>query len=234
MSAGTGECRKCKSEIREEAERCPECGYEPGPGILGGIVMWVSAMLASVFVTIALTSLIIIGTGFPIIDGLTVFVFTGSIGAGLLGIVYVGYKSSKQGPTGSPDGTSVQDRIESWDGEEAGEAAAKRINSIGPALIAALPTWTWTAGVIIGVVLHLSLWLATVEESEIGMGVSLIGGITVSVFAIVADTRQVKWTTDYSPRSWFWAILGAIPLFGWIFGVMWLLRKRQKAGSFVG
>lgn len=234
MSAETAECNKCKSSIRSDAERCPECGYEPGPGILGGIVMWVSGMLASVFITIALVTVIVIATGFPILDGIAVILFSGTIGAGLAGIVYAGYRSGQRGPADPPVGSGMQETVESWDGEAAGEAAAEQINSIGPAVVAALPQWTWTAGVLLGIVLHLSLWVATVQESEFGMGVGLIGGMLVSVIAIAGDASRLKWRSDgYSPRVWFWMILGAIPLFGWIFGFLWLIRKRQQTGEFV-
>lgn len=237
----TAPCRKCTTSIPVEADRCPACGYEPGPGILGGIVMWVSGMLASVFLTIAITSLLVIVTGFPILDGLIVFTFTGGIGTFFGLIVYAGYLSARLKPAnaaakskiedtdsaGTPTGTSMQDRVESWDGEAAGE----RINNLGPAIVATLPAWTWTAGVLLGIVLHLSLWVATLQESEIGMGLGLLGGMIVSFVAIVSDTKRLAWHGNgYSPRWWFWTVPAMIPLFGWIFGFAWLLRKRQKTG----
>ena len=138
----TGTCTKCMSDIPVEADRCPECGFEPGPGVLGGIVMWVSGMLSSVFLTIALVSLIVIATGFPILDGLIVVAFTGSIGAVFGGIVYAGYKGGQRGPTDPPVGSDIEDTVESSDGEAAGRAAGERINNVGPALVAALPSWT--------------------------------------------------------------------------------------------
>lgn len=234
-----GECVKCASRIPTDADRCRECGYEPGPGILGGIVMWVSGMLASVFVTIALATLVVIFTGFPIVDGLIVFLFAGGIGAALLGIVYGGFRAGRRGPTDRPThGERAEEETsiaESWqDGIERGDAFADRVGQLGPAIIAVLPSWTWTAGVLLGVVLHLALWVVTGQEGEIGMSVALLGGITVSFAAILGDTFRVKWReNDYSPRWWFWTILGMIPLFGWIFGLLWVGRKRQKTGSAV-
>jgi hypothetical protein len=229
----TAPCRKCTTDIPTAADRCPQCGHEPGPGILAGIVMWVSGMLASVFLTIAVVSLFIIATGFPILDGLTVAAFTGGIGAFFGSIVYSGYRSGQRGPTDPPVGSDIEDTVESWDGEAAGEAAADRINSLGPAVVEALPAWMWTAGVLLGIALHLSLWVATLQESEIGMGVGLLGGMIVSFVAIVSDTHRVKWTTEYAPRWWLWTVPAMIPLFGWIIGLAWLLRKRQKTGSVV-
>jgi len=229
----TGTCTKCMSDIPVEADRCPECGFEPGPGVLGGIFMWISGMLASVCLTIALVSIFIIFTGFPVVGGLTVAAFTGGIGAFFGAIVYAGYRSGQRGATDPPTGSGMQETVESWDGEEIGEAAGERINALGPAMVAALPVWSWTVGVLLGVVLHLSLWVATLQESEIGIGVGLLGGLIVSFAAVVGDTHRVKWSTDYSPRWWFWAIPAAVPLFGWIFGLAWLARKRQKTGSVV-
>jgi hypothetical protein len=229
-----GECVKCASNIPVDAERCRECGYEPGPGILGGVVMWVSGMLASVFLTITVVSLFIITTGFPIVDALTVAVFTGSIGGFFGAIVYAGVRSARRKPTDPPTGAGIQETVESWDGEAAGESLGKRINNIGPAVVAAVPNWTWTVGVLLGIVLHLSLWVTTAQESEIGMSVGFLGGMTVSFVAIAGDTHRVKWRDDgYLPRWWFWTVPAMIPLFGWIFGILWLARKRQKTGAVV-
>jgi hypothetical protein len=201
--------------------------------------MWVSGMLASVFVSIAFAGIIVIFDGFPVIDGLIVFLFAGGMGAALLGIVYAGVRAGRRGPTDRPTrggGGGRETSIgESWqDGIERGDAIADKVGQLGPAIIAVLPSWTWTAGILLGVVLHLALWVVTGQESEIGMGVALLGGITVSFAAIVADTHRLKWgESGYSPRWWFWTILGIIPLFGWIFGLLWVGRKRQKTGSVV-
>lgn len=235
MSTDTGECNKCKSVIRTDADRCPECGFEPGPGILGGIVMWVSGMLATLFLTIAVVVIALITDGFPLLDGFLGFVLFGGIGAVFAGIVYAGFSEIRRGPTDPPMGTGMLETVESWDGEAAGEAAAERINSLGPAIAAALPPWTWTVSILLGVVLQLSLWVAVEQESEIGMSIGLLGGLIVSFVAIATDTHRIKWaSSEYSPRWWFWAIPGMLPLFGWIFGLAWLARKRHKTGSFIG
>jgi hypothetical protein len=193
-------------------------------------------MVASVFITIAFATVIVIFDGFPVVDGLIVFLFTGGVGAVLLGVVYAGFRAGRRGPTDSPTGQREKQKsiTESWqEGAERGDAIAEKIGQLGPAIVGALPSWTWTVGVFLGIILHLSLWVVTGQESEIGMGVALLGGISVSFAAIVADTFRVNWEGDYSPRWWFWMILGTLPLFGWIFGLLWLARKRQKTGSVV-
>lgn len=239
-----GECVKCGSSIPVDTERCRECGYEPGAGalgaILGGVVMWIAFSTGMVFALIAVISLILIFDGFPVVDGLTVFLFTGGIGAVLLGIAYAGYAGfragQRRGPTDPPTGERGDDKSisESWqEGAERGDAIADKIGQLGPAIVAVLPGWAWTVGVLLGVVLHLLLWVVTGQESEIGMSVALLGGVSVSFAAIVADTFRVKWKSDYFPRWWFWTFFGILPLFGWIFGLLWLARKRQKTGSVI-
>jgi uncharacterized membrane protein len=42
--AGTNQCQKCGSQISSTAERCPACGYEPSPSILGVLFYWVFAL----------------------------------------------------------------------------------------------------------------------------------------------------------------------------------------------
>jgi len=235
MSADMGECSKCKSDIRTDAERCPECGFEPGPGMLGGLIMWVSGGLATLFLTIAVVVIVLVADGFPLLDGLLGFALFGGIGAVFAGIVYAGYSEIKRGPTDPPTGTGMLETVESWDGKAAGEAAGERINSLGPAIAAALPPWTWTAMVLFGVVLQLSLWVAVAQESEIGMSIGILGGLFVPFVAIATDTHRIKWaSSEYSPRWWFWTLPGILPMFGWIFGLAWLARKRQKIGSFIG
>ena len=44
LTADTGTCKQCVSEISIEADRCPECGYEPGYGILGIIIILLSLL----------------------------------------------------------------------------------------------------------------------------------------------------------------------------------------------
>jgi len=71
----------CGSEIPVAAERCPQCGYEPGPGILGGIVMWILFSNGFLFALIAIISVVLVFDGFPVLDALYVFAFTGFIAA---------------------------------------------------------------------------------------------------------------------------------------------------------
>jgi hypothetical protein len=50
----TGSCSKCESEISETVDRCPECGYEPGPSMLGKLFFWFVALPWTVFTLFAI------------------------------------------------------------------------------------------------------------------------------------------------------------------------------------
>lgn len=231
----TAECTKCTSAIPVEADRCPQCGYEPGPGVLGGIVMWVSLMLGSTFLMMALGALIVIADGFPVIPGLTVAGFTGFIASIFLGIVYAGYKGGQRGPTDKPPGSDAESKSmsESWqDGAERGEEWAERANNAYYAAVHALPSSLWTIGVLLGCALSIAMWPATAAENETAMGISLIAGGGLLFFVIVVDTLRLNDANDgLEFRWWFWSILAFIPLFGWIFGLGWLWRRRSKVNA---
>ena len=50
----TGSCSKCESEISESVDRCPECGYEPGPSLLGKLFFWFVALPWTLFTVFAI------------------------------------------------------------------------------------------------------------------------------------------------------------------------------------
>jgi ribosomal protein L40E len=98
----TAPCRKCDSEISVEADRCPECGYEPSPGILGGIIMWVAGGVGVLFGLTAIISLILIFDGLAVTTGLIGSVITGAIATVCFGLVYAGHHTRQRGPTEEP------------------------------------------------------------------------------------------------------------------------------------
>jgi len=53
------QCSKCGTEISENAERCPQCGYEPGSSILSKLIYWIFALpWALVFGFLAVVSVV--------------------------------------------------------------------------------------------------------------------------------------------------------------------------------
>jgi RNA polymerase subunit RPABC4/transcription elongation factor Spt4 len=73
----TGICEKCDSEISLEADKCPQCGYEPASsGILGGLLTWISMMVFGLFGLLTLIVWIVaFGTDFGFTDALYVTAF---------------------------------------------------------------------------------------------------------------------------------------------------------------
>lgn len=233
----TAPCVKCTTEIPVEAKRCPQCGFEPNVGILGGIFIWIAFSVGMLFALIAVGSIVIIFTGFPVMGALYVAGFTGFISAVCFAIVRAGYRQSKRKATDQPKHETRESKSisESWEeGAERGERIANRINSIGPAVVHAVPAWTWSVGTVLGIILSLSLWYSTAIEDEAGMMIGILGGGLLLFFSIMIDAYRLNWAdNDLQFRWWFYSVLAFVPLIGWLFGLLWLARKRQKTGSVV-
>ena len=73
----TGSCEKCDSHISLEADRCPECGYEPANhGAIVSIIAGLSVGLAILFAGLILIVWVVtIGSGFPISEALILTAF---------------------------------------------------------------------------------------------------------------------------------------------------------------
>lgn len=229
-SQDTGLCRKCKSEIPLDADRCRECGFEPTVGILGKILVWVSLMWGSTFAVIALASLIVIFDGFPVRDGLIaagVFGFLSMIGFGYVARKWEVYKQkpaiqpSENVEEADIDLGDVSDELrESWrEGRERGDRFQERINNI--------PDWAFNAVILTGAILSLSVWVTAVYELETAMMVGLIGGLVLVGMGVALDVERTNRVRDTHFRAWFWSILAIIPLVGWIAGVGWIIRRRR-------
>lgn len=51
-------CRKCNSRINANATRCPACGYDPSPGVLGTLALVLAAPFAALGALIGVTTLL--------------------------------------------------------------------------------------------------------------------------------------------------------------------------------
>ncbi|WP_418286380.1 hypothetical protein [Halorubrum sp. DTA46] len=97
-----GTCEKCASEISIEADRCPECGYEPASqgwisSILIGLSVGASILLGGLILIIWLVA--IAGT-LSITNALIATAFFGVILLFPIGIIYLGVKKETKTPTG--------------------------------------------------------------------------------------------------------------------------------------
>lgn len=98
----TGECEKCMSEIPLEAERCPDCGYEPSDhGIVGGLLLGLMVM-ASILLAglILIIWLVAIGSSFGISGAVMLTAFFGIFLAPMAYIVWRSANAERKTATG--------------------------------------------------------------------------------------------------------------------------------------
>ena len=95
----TGECGKCASEISIEAERCPECGYEPSnSGLVTTLVDLISlgVFLFSGLIVVIMPILLFDGTDIStVVFGFAFFGFFALLSGGYF---YSRYKKTQLTP----------------------------------------------------------------------------------------------------------------------------------------
>ena len=97
----TDTCVKCDSVISVEAERCPECGHEPGSGgILTGLFSIIAVLWAGVGILLILAAFGALFTGGYSIGNFIIGLLLVTIFTALpVGYLYAKYKASQRGPT---------------------------------------------------------------------------------------------------------------------------------------
>lgn len=218
-----GKCSKCLSDIPHEAERCPECGFEPHVGVLGGAWAWVCLMLGSTSLVIALSTLAVIADGFPIQDGLIAFVFFGLSTLFFFGVVRRKWRVHTSKPTqprdeGGEDGEQTSFGESIREGRERGEEWKNEID--------AAPSWVFDGAVISGSVLSLSAWGFAMLELEATFFVCMVLGLVGLGLSVMIDVKRVNRVQGSSHRWYAYSIPAAIPLVGWMFGLYWLRISR--------
>jgi hypothetical protein len=212
--------------------------------------MWIAFSIGTLFALIAVVSIILVFDGFPLTDAFYVFAFTGAIAAVCFGIVYAGYSTAKRGPTDKAPGQDSESKSmsESWqEGAERGERIGEKLDaailwpfraaqSVIPTVKVsspAFPSWAWTVGVVVGCLLSVSVWPTALAEKDAGMAIGIFGGGLALLVSVAMDARRLNRDpdSDFAFRWWAYALPSAVPLFGWVFGVLWLARKFQKTGS---
>ena len=95
-----GQCGKCSSEIKTEAERCPECGYEPSKlGVIHGLLGFFAINIFAVSFGIAIISLILLFDGAELSTAIFGFGFFGVIAAAAGAFLYATYRKTQLTPT---------------------------------------------------------------------------------------------------------------------------------------
>lgn len=92
MSDQTGQCDQCMSEIPIEAQRCPECGYQPDAGAMGTILAVIAFPVFVFSGFVAMISLILPFSGAELSTAVFGFVFFGLVAAASGGVLYLKFK----------------------------------------------------------------------------------------------------------------------------------------------
>lgn len=95
-------CSKCGTAISTDADRCPECGYEPANGLLSKLIFWLFAFPFGVLFGGVMLSAFAGGVAGVLTVGEA---FGGIFAAGVLGAVPFWYirryrRRKRRGPTG--------------------------------------------------------------------------------------------------------------------------------------
>lgn len=119
---------------------------------------------------------------------------------------------------------------ESWhEGSERGDRAVKGFYE---RIILGGPIWIWSVGVLFGSLLSFSVWISAGVESDAALGIGLIGGMLVLFLTVLLDIERTNRLHENLNFRWYaYVVPAVIPLIGWMFGLLWLARKRQKTGS---
>lgn len=130
----------------------------------------------------------------------------------------------------------ADDFTESWqEGSNRGETAVNDLNSRYYQFVTSVPPLVWSVGVLLGSALSFSVWIFAGAGTENAMSIGLIGGMVMLFFSVLIDLQRVNQINEDVNFRWYvYVILATIPLIGWLFGLGWLARKRQKTGKTFG
>jgi len=196
------------------------------------IFVWISIMLGSTFLVIALSSIIVIADGFPITDGLIGFGIFGFISMVFFGYIRSKWEIYKQKPAIQPnedttevDLSEAKDEIrESWEtGRERNKEIRERLDS--------LPSIIWFSGILIGIVSGIAVWVLAAQGLENAMVIAIMMSMVFVTFSIMADIGRLNRTTGSQFKWWVYVTPAVIPVIGFVVGFAWLARKKQKTGS---
>ena len=242
MSNETGACKKCTTDIPLKAERCPQCGYEPGKAVLGpiGTIIGIILLIGAIFqILVGVLSLLTVFVGVPItgaLIGAAIFIGAGAI----QGIIadWIG-KFGTHYAAEQPDETTLQEESKSFKEEmqeasEQGRERGERWQQNIIHRIDQLSPWVFTSTIIAGIVLvffsvgvtSMETELAGVPTEDIGV-TFLILSFFVFPFTVYADVRRVNRLYNTDHKWWLWTFLSMIPFIGFIPALAWVWRRRS-------
>jgi len=242
MGEHNGNCKKCTTEIPLEAQRCPQCGYEPGKPVLGAIGKIIGALLliGGIFqMLVGVVSFLTVFAGVPISSALLgggIFLAAGIIQVGVANWLgkFGTYYAAEQ-----PEGTYTDEKSTSFKEEmkesyEQGvairERRNKRIDQFSP--------WVFSSAIFAGTGLLILSFGVVGAEIQIG-GVStadifiipFILSLFILPLSVLADLGRVNRLYGTNHKWWIWVVPAMIPFIGFIPAILWIWRRRKTESA---
>lgn len=242
MDEHSGDCKKCTTEIPLNAQRCPQCGYEPGKPVLGAIGKIIGALIliGAIFqMLLGVVSLLTIFSGVPISSSLLaggIFLAAGIIQAGIANWLgkFGTYYAAEQpgGKYTDEDSNSFKEDIQ--EGYEQGVAIRERRQK----RVDQLSSGVFSSAIFAGIGLLLLSFIVVGTDVRIG-GVPT-EDIFIIPFAIsmaiipstvLSDLGRVNRLYNANYRWWVWVVPAMIPFIGFIPAVVWIWRRRKMENT---
>lgn len=242
MSNETGACKKCTTDIPLKAERCPQCGYEPGKAVLGpiGTIIGIILLIGAIFqILVGVLSLLTVFAGVPITSALTgaaIFIGAGAIQGTIAD--WIG-KFGTHYAAEQPDETTLREESKSFKEEmqEASEQGRERGERWQQSIlhrIDQLSPWVFTATIIAGigfvfltfVIIGSEIEVAGVPPEDLFM-IPFTMSMFIFAFTVYADVRRVNRLYNTDHKWWLWTFLSMIPFIGFIPALAWVWRRRS-------
>jgi len=235
MSETTGTCKKCTTEIPLKAERCPQCGYEPGKAKLGGIgkILGAFLLIGAVFQILAgiLSFLTVLG-GVPITSALlagVIFVGLGGLQAAVAEWLgrFNTYYATEEGDeieVEEENKQSVREALER--GRERRKKRQEWIDQLSPLVFTSLIIAGGGVGFLSLIIVGGDVATAGGDPFYLFMILFSSSLITLA-YTVLGDVGRVNRIYGTNHKWWVWALPSMIPIVGFIPALGWVLRRRK-------
>jgi len=242
-------CPECYESVNENSKKCPHCTSDlPSKGkqyaylILGLLFL----PITPVFLYLTWGAVDILSDFLAVTGILDLFISGAFIGVllsiGLMGpvciVMAIGerqkYKVMTKGAIGSKERSEHYTQSEGQYNSRVEEIINNTYDGIASttdSIKSGIPNEMWPLGVVFGSLLWLSIWFLLNHESA--FGVVLFGAWVILPISIYYDSRNVKQENEWSPRWWAYTSVSVLPIIAPIFGLVWMLRRKQKTGSWL-
>lgn len=242
MGNDKGPCKKCTSEIPLKAQRCPQCGYEPGKPVLGpiGTILGVLLLIGAIFqILIGALALLTLFVGVPItsaLAGAAIFVGAGAFQGAIAN--WIG-KFGTHYAAEQPDETAKQEdskpfKEEMQEAYEQGGERGERWQQYVKRHIDQLSPWVFTSAIIAGIGLLFSTFVIVGGEMEVAgvptedlFLIPFMMSIIFLALTVLTDIGRVNRLYNTNHKWWAWVLPSMIPFIGFIPAIAWIWRRRK-------